>query len=65
MSDFTIPDNPVSPQQKAQLIEAQRLIPILKQHISKAKSAGIDVTYQEEQLQELEKQVKRLLSVYG
>lgn len=65
MSAINIPDNPVTPEQKAQLLEAQRLIPILKQHISRAKTAGIDVAIQEEELQKLEKQVKRLLSVYG
>jgi len=65
MTELYIPENPITPEQKAELLEAQRIIPILKQQILRAETAGIDVTAQKQELASLEKQVKKLLSVYG
>jgi len=65
MSDLYIPENPLTQEQKAELMEAQRIIPLLKQQILRAETAGIDVTAQKQELSTLEKQVKKLLSVYG
>jgi len=65
MTDLYIPENPITPEQKDELMEAQRIIPLLKQQILRAETAGIDVTAQKQELASLEKQVKKLLSVYG
>jgi len=65
MSNYVIPDEPITPEQRAELMEAQRIIPLLKQQILRAETAGIDVSAQKTELASLEKQVKKLLSVYG
>lgn len=51
-------------EQKQALREAMEMIPRLKAEIAKAKQAQIDVTVQEQQLAQLETQIKALYSVY-
>jgi len=54
----------LSDDQKAQLEEARKLIPKLREQIRKAKAAGLDMTVQEQELQQLEAQLSRLHAVY-
>ncbi len=61
-----IPDTKVSltDEQIAQIEQARKLIPNLKQQIRRAKSAGIDMADQEGALQALETQIDKLYRVY-
>jgi hypothetical protein len=54
----------LTPEQKKALKDAMAQIPVIKAQIELAKKAGLDVSAQEKQLAELEKQVQLLHSVY-
>lgn len=51
-------------EQKDELEEARRLIPKLRDQISKAKAAGIDVASQEAELAQLQADIDKLHRVY-
>jgi len=60
-----MPDTDIlTAEQKKALADALKQIPLIKAQIELAKKAGIDVSAQEKQLLELEKQVQLLHSVY-
>jgi len=60
MSDTDI----LTAEQKKALMDALKQITLIKAQIELAKKAGIDVSAQEKQLAELEKQVQLLHNVY-
>lgn len=47
------------------LKQAKKAIPKLREQLRKAKLAGIDVAGQEKELDDLEKQIGKISSVYG
>ena len=51
-------------EQKAELEAARKLIPKLREQITRAKSAGIDMSSQETELAELQAQLDKLYRVY-
>ena len=59
------PDVELSAEQLAQLEQAQKLIPKLREQIRRAKLAGLDMTTQEAYLAETEANLTKLMRVYG
>lgn len=58
-------EQPLSEEQIKELQNVQKIIPRLREQIRKAKTAGIDVSEQEQELSELEGRVQGLLRVYA
>ena len=59
------PDVELSAEQLAQLEQAQKLIPKLREQIRRAKLAGLDMNTQEQYLAETEANLSKLMRVYG
>lgn len=57
--------NPLTPQQLEDLKVVSNNIKVAQKHLDLAKKAGLDVTIQQQDLDNAKKQVEGLLAVYG